>query len=130
FEQVRHETARMRPAIAVASMVALPEQKAAAHALRRAGVPVVVNRHGELGSRHVPIVAYQDVEAVDYALCWGSWEQEWVKRHAPRPVQTRLVGSPQVELAVASAPGRAAARSSLGLSADARVALYVPTGLS
>lgn len=122
--------ASARPEAILTSVAAFPREKAICHAARSAGVPTIVSRHGELGSRHVPMVAHQDVESVDWALCWGRWEADWTARHAPRPVGTVVVGAPMIEEAVARAPARERIRALLGVEGDARVALYVPTGLS
>lgn len=121
---------RRRPDAVVTSMAAVADQKAACHAARRLGVPVIVSRHGELGTRHVPMVAYQDVRSVDWALCWGRWEADWVARHGPGHVGVEIVGSPMIEEAIARAPERARIRATLGIPEGEYVALYVPTALS
>lgn len=121
---------RRRPDAVVTSMAAVADQKAACHAARGLEIPVIVSRHGELGTRHVPMVAYQDVQSVDWALCWGRWEADWVGRHGPAHVGVEIVGSPMIEAAVARAPERARIRAALGISEVERVALYVPTALS
>lgn len=122
--------AATRANVLFASMAAVAAQKAACHAAHEVGIPVVVVRHGELGTRHVPMVAYQDVEAVDWVLCWGRWEARWIELHARRAVQTEIVGAPMIEERVGRAPERDRIRAELGIPVDARVALYVPTALS
>jgi hypothetical protein len=130
YRAARAQLESERPAAFLTSMAAFPREKGVCTAARQAGIPTIVSRHGELGMRDVPIVAYQDVEVVDWALCWGRWEAEWIARHARRRVETVVVGSPHVEEAVALAPGRPEMRRRLGVESDALVGLYVPTNLS
>lgn len=119
-----------RPDAVLTSLAAWAREKAVCHAARASGVPVIVARHGELGTRDVPMVAHQDVASVDWALCWGSWEAAWTARHAPQPVRTVVVGAPMIEEAVQQAPTRDETRSALGIDAGTRLVLYAPTGLT
>jgi hypothetical protein len=121
---------RLRPAALLTSGAVDAREKAICDAARQAGVPTIVSRHGECGTRHVEMVVHQDVASVDWALTWGRWEADWTARHAPRPVRTVVVGAPMIETAAARAPERAAIRRALGVRESDSVALYVPTALS
>lgn len=130
FDAARAALRRDRPDALLASTFAAPAAKAAAVVAREAGVPTIVARHGELGSREAPVMVYNDLDVVDHVLCWGEWEQRFSEEHALRPVRTAVVGAPLVEEQVAAAPAREAARASLGFASGERVVLLVPTGLS
>jgi len=121
---------RDRPDALLASTYAAPAAKAAAVAARRAGVPTVVARHGELPLKTMPLSPYQDLDVVAWALCWGDWEAGFVDRYAPQPVATAVVGSPLVERAAATALPRDAARRELGLRDDEIGVLFVRTSMS
>jgi len=130
YAAARDAVDALAPDALLTSMAALAPQKAVCAAARRAGVPTIVSRHGEVGTRDSPMPAYQDVDAVDWALCWGSWEAAWVERHAGSKTQTVVVGSPYVEQSTARAPARAAIRRRLAVAPESRCALYVPTALA
>ena len=120
---------QLQPDAVLMSMASFAWEKTICHAARRAGVPTVVSRHGELGTHHVPMMVYQDIDAVAWALCWGKWEAAWTRRWARWAVQVRITGAPMVEQASRSAPTRAALRARLGIGQHERVVLYVPTAL-
>jgi hypothetical protein len=122
--------AATRPHVLLTPVAAMLREKTICAAAAAAGIPVLVSRHGELGMRAAPMVAHQDVESVDWSLCWGRWEQEWTKRYARRHVETVVVGAPMIEEAVAHAPARSRIRRRLGVREDERVVLYLPTNLS
>ncbi|HET8892655.1 MAG TPA: hypothetical protein VFM96_00960 [Gaiellaceae bacterium] len=122
--------ARDRPDALLASTYASPLAKAAATAARAAGVPSIVMRHGELGIRDVPLMRFNDLDVVDHALCWGSWEAAFIERRPLRPVETQVVGAPMIEQAATRAPSRAALRREFGVGECDRVAMLVTTSLS
>lgn len=124
------EVARLEPDVLFGSVFAAARTKAIAAAARAAGVPVVVLRHGELGLRHILLSPLQDLDAVDLELCWGSFEQAYVERHALRKVRTLVVGSPTVDAEGSLAPLRAEIRSRLDIGEREQVVLYVPTDVS
>lgn len=136
LEVLKHYAAAQRvltelqPDVVLMSMASFAREKAICHAARQAEIPTVVSRHGELGTRDVPIVAYQDVDSLDWALCWGRWEAEWTRHHGRKEVRTMVVGSPMIEAAARTAPRRHIVRRQLGYHINQRIALYVPTGLS
>lgn len=124
FEHARREMLRVAPAAALAAGAASARKRAACEAARSLGIPVVIARHGEYGARAIPMTTYQDPEAADVILCWGEWEAANLARHAGRPVETVVVGSPMVEEAVQAAPPREEIRALLGVEPDERVAVY------
>lgn len=121
---------RLRPRAVVTSVASYPRERAIIDAAKREGILTMVCRHGEFGMRDVPIVALEDLEVVDNALCWGEWEAELTRRYTCSRVETTIVGSPMIEAACAAAPAREDVRAKFGFPDDARVALYVPTGMS
>lgn len=122
--------ARDRPDALLGSTYASPLAKAAATAARAAGVPSIVMRHGELGIRDLPLMRFNDLDVVDHALCWGSWEAAFIEHRALRPVEAHVVGAPMIEESAAHAPARAALRRELGIGGRDRVAMLVTTSLS
>ena len=120
---------RDRPDVLLGSMYARASAKAAATAARAAGIPSVVTRHGELGTQNVPVMRFNDVDVVDWALCWGEWEARFVERYAPPRVATRVVGSPMLEESIGSAPGRTELRRQLGLGERETVFLLATNAL-
>jgi hypothetical protein len=120
----------LAPDALLTSVAAYPREKAICHAARTLGIPSIVSRHGELGLRESPMAAFQDLDAVDHALCWGAFEQAWVERHATRSVRTEVVGAPMIEAVARTAPARHQIREELGIAPNELVVLYVPTGLS
>jgi hypothetical protein len=120
---------RERPDAILGSTFAAPPAKAAATAARAAGVPSIVSRHGELGTQLLPVMAFNDLDVVDWALCWGAWEAAYVERHALRPVGPLVVGAPMIEDAVTAAPSRAEIRRRVGVAEDALVVLLATNAL-
>lgn len=118
------------PDVVLASMAAHPLERAACAAARQLGIPTVVSRHGELGLRALPMPAYEDLDAVDWELCWGAWEEAWVARHAHRPVRTRVTGAPVIEDAIRRPLSRRRARRLLGLGEGEPVVLFAATNYS
>lgn len=130
FQASRAAIRRDRPDALLASTYAAPAAKAAAAAARAAGVPTIVCRHGELPLRTLPLAPFQDLDVVEWSLCWGRWEAHYVARHAPGVVRTLVVGSPLIERGVAAALERPVARNELGLDDGDLGILLVPTGFS
>lgn len=120
---------RDRPDVLLGSVFASPAAKAAATAARAAGVPSVVSRHGDLGLQQLPVIRFNDLDVVDWALCWGEWEQRFVDSYALRPVQTSVVGTPMIEEAVASMPSRSESRRRFGFGDDELVVLLAVSAL-
>jgi hypothetical protein len=120
----------LRPNAVLTSIASYARERAICDAARQAGVLSIVSRHGEFGMRDVPIVAVEDLEIVDRALCWGEWEAQLTHRYGGARVATDVVGSPLIEAAAAAAPARRPVRASLGIGSEDRVVLYVPTNLS
>src|SRR5204863_4787053 len=121
YEEGRAVVRELGPDVVLTSMAAYGVQRAACAAARAEGVPVAVARHGELGIREIPMTIREDVDVVDWALCWGDWERAWVERYAPRPVGTKVVGAPMIEEAVHRPLSRDEARAEVRLAADDRV---------
>ena len=130
FAAATNAIRRDRPDALLASTYAAPAAKAAATAARFAGIPTLVTRHGELGTRDLPVMRFNDLDVVEWALCWGTWEAEFVARHALRPVQTVVVGAPMIETAARAAPPREEIRAELGVDERDSVALFVPTSMT
>ncbi|MFL5885953.1 MAG: hypothetical protein ACJ77M_12870 [Thermoleophilaceae bacterium] len=130
YEEGRAVVSELRPDVVLTSMAAYGTQRAACAAARAEGVPVAVARHGELGIREIPMTVREDVDVVDWALCWGGWERAWVERYSRREVRTKVVGAPMIEEALRSPLSRGAAREVAGLADADRVALFVPTNYS
>ena len=120
---------RDRPDVLLGSTYASISAKAAAVAARAAGVPSVVARHGELGSQQLPVMRFNDLDVVDWELCWGEWEARFVDAYAARDVQKEVVGAPMIEAAAASAPGRSESRRRHGFRDDELVVLLAPNAL-
>ena len=126
----RHVLEVLQPSALLMSIALEARERAICDAARTAGVVTIVSRHGELGMRDVPIVAFQDLDIVDAALCWGEWEAGLSRRYSDGRVATDVVGSPLIEAAAASAPARERVRARLKIRSDERVVLYVPAALS
>ena len=120
---------RIRPDAIVTSMAAYPREKAVCHAARNDAIPVVVSQHGGLGAHKLPMPISQDVDSVDWALCWGRWEAECIRRHYKRKPRVAVVGAPMIEAARRAAPERCRIRKRLGYPLRQRLVLYVPTSL-
>lgn len=121
---------RDRPDVLLGSVYAAPVAKAAAAAARAAGVPTVAARHGELGTQALPLMVFNDLDVVDWVLCWGAWEARFGEHYGPRPVRAEIVGAPMIEQAAAEAPGRLESRRRLDLGDEETVVLFAPNALS
>jgi hypothetical protein len=130
YEEGRAVVREFAPDVVLTSMASYGSQRAACAAASAEGVPVAVVRHGELGIRDVPMTIREDVDVVDWALCWGDWERRWIERYARRTVGTKVVGAPMIEEAVRRPLSRSRARRQVGLAESDRVALFVPTNYS
>lgn len=127
YSAARSALARVHPNVVLTSVAALAREKAICHAACKAGVPSVVSRHGEMGMRHLDMASYQDVDSVDWALCWGEWEARWTQRYSRRGAKPLVIGAPVAETWVKTAPFRNTIRRELGFSESQKIALYVPT---
>lgn len=130
FAAARAELERLRPDVLLGSVYAAPGAKAAAAAARELGIPVAVSRHGELGLRDVALAPHQDLDAVDVTLCWGAFEEAFVRRHRPRALDTLVVGAPSIDVDEANAPARAEIRARLEIAERESVVLYVANDVS
>lgn len=126
YRGARRAFGRLRPDAILGSVYEAPRSKAIAAAAHAEDVPVFVTRHGELGIRRLPYSTYQDLDAVDVALCWGEWEARLVRDYAHRSVRPLVVGAPSME--AETAPTRAAIRAELGFGESDIVVLYLPAG--
>jgi len=124
YEGALRALERFAPAAVLGSAFEAPRLKAVAAAARMKHVPVVVSRHGEMGARHDPSGAYQDIDAIDIALCWGELEARQVAEYASRPIRTVVVGAPSIE--TETAPERALIRAELGFGEAEVLVLYLP----
>ena len=120
---------RIQPDVVLMSVAAYSREKTICHAARRAGIPTIVSRHGEQGTHQLPIFVYQDIAAVDWAMCWGKWEAAWVQRRAKRPVQVQITGAPMIEQESRKALPREVLRDRLSIGQHERVVLYLSEGL-
>jgi hypothetical protein len=120
----------LRPSALLMSIASEARERAICDAATEAGVLTIVSRHGEMGLRDVPMVALQDLDSIDRALCWGEWEARLTRRYSGGRVSTDVVGSPLIEAAVAAAPTREQVRARLRIEVNERVVLYVPTAMS
>ncbi len=112
------------------SSAAYPIAKAAAAAARAAGVPAIVTRHGEVGTRELPTVALEDADSVDWVLCWGEREAEWTRQSTRAGTRAVVTGSPAAEAQVDAAPSRRRLRRRLRVPLEQPLILFVPTNLS
>ncbi|MDA2933998.1 hypothetical protein MYX82_06610 [Acidobacteria bacterium AH-259-D05] len=117
----------LQPDVVLMSVASFAWQKAICHAARQARIPSIVSRHGEAGSRHMPMLAHQDIESVDWVLCWGRFECDWSQRYGNPDLRTAVVGAPMIETTVNAAPSKSTVRRQLGFDRADRIALYVPS---
>ncbi|MDA0748809.1 MAG: hypothetical protein O2954_20010, partial [bacterium] len=127
YASARNILDRIQPDAVLMSVASLPREKTICHVARCMGVPSFVSRHGEAGMHRSPMATYQDIDSVDWALCWGRWEAEWTRRHSRRRTRPIVVGAPVVEAGAKSVSSRNAVRRQTGYSGSRRIALYVPT---
>jgi hypothetical protein len=124
YEGARRTLRRSRPDAVLGSAYEAPRLKAIAAAAHDEGVPVLVSRHGEMGARHDPSGAFQDLDAIDVALSWGEWEARQIADYTRGHVRSVVVGAPSIE--AEAAPDRAAVRAELGFGDAELLVLYLP----
>jgi len=129
FMQANRVFDRLCPDAVLSSDLTGYRAKTIAHAARQRGVPVIGFHHGELGSHHVPITLYQDLDSVDGYLCYGEGTAAYIRRHAPEIPALAVVGAPMIEQSARQAPSRRAIRRRLGLDVDRPVILYLLTNM-
>lgn len=129
FAWATHVFDRVCPDVVLSSDLTDFRAKTIAHVARQRGVPVIGFHHGELGSHHVPIMLYQDLDSVDGYLCYGEGTAAYIRRHVPEIPALAVVGAPMIERSTREAPSRRAIRRTIGLDVDRPVILYLLTNM-
>lgn len=129
FTWATHVLDRVCPDVVLSSDLTDFRAKTIAHAARQRGVPVIGFHHGELGSHHVPIMLYQDLDSVDGYLCYGEGTSAYVRRYVPKILALAVVGAPMIEQSTCEALPRRAIRRIIGLDMDRPVILYLLTNM-
>lgn len=120
---------RLQPDAVLASDFTHSRAKTIAHAARRRGIPVIGFHHGEVGTHHVPVLLYQDLNSVDAYLCYGDGTATYIRRHTNPVPSLAVVGAPMIEKITREAPSRRAIRQALKLDQNRPVVLYLLTNM-